>query len=171
MQFLSSKRFFTLIVLLGLIGVCISYYLSVKSMSGDISALWGNMPESMHIIYYISTFLAFMGFAILFCFLVFKTDLVNYYPFSRSAIVILIAAMLWLPYTADMIAVPDSFTWIKIRISLLLVGLGAWFMLRRVWQIHPDGRPTWKRAASIGAAMFFFHTMIMDAILWPYLFR
>jgi len=171
MRFLESKKFLVGVVVFGLIGVILSYYLGMKGVEGGLSALWGNMPERYRPLYFITGGLAFVGYGIAFSFLMFKTDLFNYYPFSRSMIVVLVASMLWLPYTAEMINEPSDFTWVKVRIALLLVGLGAWFFMRRVWLCSGEGHGTWHKVAIAGAMIFFFHTMVMDAILWPMWFK
>ena len=168
MKFLETKKFLVGVTILGLIGVGVSYYLGMRSMPNGLADLWGNTPESVKPLYYITTSLAFIGFALAFIFIVFKTDLFNYYPISRSVIVILVAAMLWMPYVAEMATDPTSFTWMKIRISLLLVGLGAWFFFRRMWLMSGEEYGVWKKLAVVGSGIFFFHTMVMDAILWPY---
>jgi len=171
MKFLESKIFFVGVVIVGLAGVLISYYLGMQAMDGGLNDLWGNMPENIRPLYYITGVLAFIGFGLTFFYIVFKTDLFNYYPFSRSIIVVLVASMLWLPYVAEMINDPNDFTWVKIRIALLLVGFGAWFFMRRVWLCSDDTSPLWKKMALAGAIVFFFHVMVMDAIVWPILFK
>ena len=171
MKVLESKKFFILTIILGLIGVGISYNLGMSNMPNGLNDLWGETPDQIKPIYFLTTSLAFIGFAFAFFFLVFKTDLFNYYPLSRSAIIILVASMLWLPYTSEMVNSPSSFTWIKIRISLLLVALGSWFFMRRVWLTDSSENQIWKKLALVGSAIFFFHTLIMDALLWPIFFR
>ncbi len=171
MKFLEKKQFFILVNIIGLIGISISYYFGLSEMPNGIHDLWGNTPISIRPIYYITTSLAFIGIVLSFIFVVFKTDLFNYYPISRSIIVIMVASMLWLPYTADMIQEPTSYTWIKIRIALLLVGLGSWFFFRRMWLMGNKEHKNWKKTAVIGSGLFFFHTMVMDALIWPYFFR
>jgi hypothetical protein len=171
MRFLESKKFFILVVVLGLIGVVISYSFGLKSMPGGVDALWGNTPESIRPLYFLTTTLAFLGFSLVFIFLVFRTDLMNYYPFSRSTIVIMVASMLWLPYTVTMIEHPERFTWIKVRLVLLLVALGSWFIFRRLTRLLDENYGKWRIAAIAGSALFLFHTLVMDAILWPHLFR
>lgn len=171
MRFLESKKFFIAVLIIGIIGVGLSYYLGAQSLPNGVSDLWGDMPEQIKSLYFLTGGLAFLGYILAFIFITFKTDLYNYYPFSRSMIVILVASMLWMPYTAEMINEPASFTWIKVRIALLLVGLGAWFFMRRIWVTQGEGHGIWKKWALGGAIVFFFHTMVMDAILWPMLFR
>jgi len=171
MKFLEGKTFYTLVVAFGLLGVGGSYYLGIEAMPGGVNDLWGNTPENLKPLYYLTTVLALLGFIITYVFLVFKTDLMSYYPISRSAIVILVASMLWLPYTARMIDDPSTFTWVKIRIALFLVGLGSWFLFRRIMQLHDQGYGIWRKMAVIGSGVFFFHTMIMDAVIWPFLYK
>ena len=170
MQYLEQKKFYIIVVLLGLIGVAYSYYIGTSQIN-SVEALWGNTPENIRPLYYITTSVAFIGYSLLFFFLVFKTDLVNYYPFSRSAIVILLPSMLWILYTAEMINAPSSFTWVKVRLVLILAAFGAWLTFRRLTKLMDEEYGIWRKLAIIGAAVFFFHTLVMDAFLWPYLFK
>lgn len=171
MKILEKKQFLVLVTLIGLMGIATSYYLGIREMPNGINDLWGNTPKNIKPLYYITTSLAFIGFSFAFFYVVFKTDLFNYYPITRSVIIIMVASMLWLPYTAEMVNDPTSFTWIKTRIALLLVGLGSWFFFRRMWFMQDQEESRWKKLAVIGSGIFFFHTMVMDAILWPMWFR
>lgn len=170
MQYLEQKKFYIIVVILGLVGVGYSYYYGTSQISG-VDALWGNTAQYIKSLYYLTTSLALVGYALLFFFLVFKTDLVNYYPFSRSAIVILAPSMLWILYTVEMINTPSSFTWVKVRLVLILSAFGAWLTFRRITKLMDEDYGIWRKLAIIGAGVFFFHTLVMDALLWPYLFK
>ncbi|MEE9373696.1 MAG: hypothetical protein V3V00_11650 [Saprospiraceae bacterium] len=170
MQVLEKKKFLIIVSILGLFGIGMGYYLGLGAMPNDMNGLWGNTPESVKPFFFISMGLGYVGFGLALFFIIFRTDLFNYYPISRSLVIIYVASMLWLPYMAEMNQNPEPFTWIKVRIALLLVGLGAWFFLRRIWLLDGVEYSSWKRMATIGAGIFFFHTMIMNAILWPIFF-
>ena len=170
MKFLEEKKFFTLTTIIGLVGVGVSYYFGIKALPEGPQVLWGNTAENLKPFFLLTTALAIIGFAVTVYFLLFKTDLMNYYPISRSVIVILVASMLWMPYMVQMIENPASFTWIKIRIVLLLVGLGAWFLFRRIMILEEEDYGLWRKLAVVGSGLFFFHTFVMDAVLWPYLY-
>lgn len=171
MQFLEQKKFYVLVTILGLIGVGYSYYYGMGQIDQGVDALWGGTPDRIKPIYFITTSLAFIGYSLVFFFLVFKTDLVNYYSFSRSLIVILVPSMLWILYTSEMIQAPSSFTWVKVRLVLILAAFGAWLTYRRLTKLMDEDYGIWRKLAIAGAAVFLFHALVMDALLWPYLFK
>ncbi len=67
-----------------------------------------------------------------------------------------------------MVNKPSKLVWLSIRLGLILVGLSALGILILLIGITPQqtGLLYWTSVAGMG--IFFIHTGILDAFLWPY---
>jgi hypothetical protein len=95
----------------------------------------------------------------------------NFSLFYLIFIFILVPSAFWMPLTNMYIANPTSGLWTGIRTVLIVVGLAS---IALVWallslQTKVPGTAYWLAVA--GSSYFAFHTFVLDAILWPALFK
>jgi hypothetical protein len=155
-----------------------SYYFGFNTQPNDTSALWGGVPAGVRPVYGISMVLAAFGY---FAFLYFVLRLnpaqvkiagtIDYRLFYAVFLIILIPSAIWMPLTNMYIASPVSSAWIGIRTVLILVGLGSIALLGALLSLEPrvSGWTYWLAIA--GSGYFAFHTAVLDAIIWPALFK
>jgi hypothetical protein len=76
-----------------------------------------------------------------------------------------------MPLTWLNIEQPVEGLWFGIRAILAAVGLASIGMLAALLRIRPK-EPSWTyRLAVLGSAIFTAHTAVLDALVWPVLFR
>lgn len=156
-----------------------SYILGLSSQTGGANALWGGVPNSIRPIYGISMILSALGYFAFLYFVLFRlvpaeVSVAGRFSFSlfyAIFLVILIPSAFWMPLTNAYIDNPNTALWVGIRIVLVFVGLASiglvWALLKL--QAEVSGIAHW--LAVVGSAYFAFHTFILDALLWPALFR
>ena len=78
---------------------------------------------------------------------------------------------LWMPFTYSYVEKPNSDTWGAIRIVLFLVGFSSCALAWALLSLHTKqpSIPYWMAAG--GSIYFAFHTTILDAFIWPVLYR
>jgi hypothetical protein len=81
----------------------------------------------------------------------------------------LIASALWIPWVNAMLSNPNKTTWALIRTSLILVALSS-LALTIIFFKNPSTTLHYK-ASLIGIIIYLIHTGILDAIIWPYLWK
>jgi hypothetical protein len=156
-----------------------SYIIGLSGQSGGANALWGGIPENVRTIYGISMVLSALGYFAFIYFVLFRITpsevrIAGHFSYSLFYViflVILISSAFWMPLTKAYIGNPSIGIWIGVRTVLALVGLGAialvWALLSQ--QTRVPAVAYW--LAIIGSGYFAFHTAILDAILWPALFK
>lgn len=166
------------IIVLGGIAVLGSYIHGATTAPGKASALWGGVPKALLPAYTVAMFLAAAGFLLYTYFLMFRLEpAVVRFGFGLDFrvvplvyLLVLIPSALWMSLTIAMVDAPSPAIWAAIRLVLFAVGFGALAVLVLLLTAQPRqaGAAYW--AAVVGAAMFFIHTGILDALLWPYYF-
>lgn len=165
--------------ILGGIAVIGSYVQGIMTHPGSGNALWGGVPSSMRLLYGLGMLLAAIGYFAFSYFILFRinpdglkiTGIFNYLSFAVIFFVILTASTFWMPLTYVMIANPNNGTWISIRIVLVLVGIGALLLVLALLTMRPKELSLAYWFAVGGAVAFCLHTGILDAIIWPMLFK
>lgn len=175
----SRQIILLLINILGGAAVIGSYILGIASHQNGANALWGGIPVSARNVYTISMLLSALGYFAFVYFILFRLDSAsvkiagsfNYSLFYAIFIVILGASALWMPLTFSYLANHSSSTWLVVRLVLILVAAGSIGLVVTLMglQPRPSGVAFW--LAVTGAAYFALHTTVLDAILWPILFR
>ena len=177
---MSSQQLILLVInAVGGIAVIGSYILGINAQPGGAAALWGGVPASTRTIYGISMLLAAAGFFAFIYFILFRLPpgetliggRLGYGLFYAIFILILLPSALWMPLTNIYIANPIGPWWLAVRLVLLLVGLGAISLVWALLTLEPRNSGTAYWLAIIGAAYFAFHTALLDAIVWPALFK
>jgi len=84
---------------------------------------------------------------------------------------ILLFSSLWMPFTYSYVDAPNPGTWIAIRVVLILVGLSSCALLWALLGLA-DKTPALPYWLAVGGAGYFaFHTLILDGLIWPALYK
>ncbi len=168
-----------IINLLGGLAVLGSYVWGLKTHTGGADVLWGGASPRIRPAYGVSMILSAVSYFAFIFFILFKldpavvsvNDKLGYSFFSFLFIIILGASSLWMPLTYAWVGQHLSLIWLAIRAVLLMVGLSscvlAWALLNL--NTGTGGVAYWLAVA--GSIYFAFHTTILDALLWPALYR
>ncbi|MFC1846200.1 hypothetical protein ACFLYM_02150, partial [Chloroflexota bacterium] len=143
------------------------------------NALWGGISPGIRPVYGISMILSALGYFAFLYYILFKlapaevgiAGIFGFSLFYMIFIFILILSAFWMPLTNMYVASPTPGLWIGIRTVLALVAMAS---IALVWallslQTKVPGIAYW--LAVYGSAYFAFHTTVLDAILWPALFK
>ncbi len=168
-----------LINILGGAAVIGSYYLGIRAQPGGANALWGGVPQGIRPVYGISMVLAALGYfafiyLILFRLVSSEASIAENLGFGLFYVIflgILIPSAFWMPLTNAYLRKPSTGMWIALRTVLAVVGIAS---IALVWALlsvenQASGIAYW--LAVVGSAYFAFHTAVLDAIVWPALFK
>lgn len=100
-------------------------------------------------------------------------SLFNYFDYRIIYVVyflLLVPSALWTPLTSIMVSNPGELMWIAIRSVLFAVGAAALCVVVMLIIINPPQKDLHYWSSVIGAGIFFLHTAILDAIVWPVYF-
>lgn len=168
-----------IINVIGGAGVVGSYVYGMLTHPGNVSELWGGVPEPMRLIYLLSMILAAIGYFSFIYFILFRlipaeVKIAGRFNFSLFYVIflgILIPSALWMPLTYSLINEYSTSIWIGIRTVLIIVGLASCALVGALLSINNRRikLPYWSAVA--GSVYFAFHTAILDMIVWPELFQ
>ncbi len=152
-----------------------SYIYGLNAQAGGANALWGGVPENIRSLYGVSMILSALGYFAFLYFILFRLNPsglnLEYSIFYVIFLVILIPSALWMPLTNIYIGSPGPGVWVGVRTVLALVGLGSIGLVWALLALQIDSRGAAYWLAVSGAAYFAFHTAILDAVVWPLLFK
>ncbi len=166
---MNTNQIFFLIIL-GLFGipVVLSYIFGIKRIK-NVDLLWGNIPQKYRKIYEISMILSAISFFVFSSYIFVLSykhyNLINIYALYAF---LLAGAALWLPLIIEVIELKKRIYWILTRISLAFVGLCSIIYLSMM--LFSTYYGPFYTFAIIGLSIFTIHTVILDAIVWPYFF-
>ena len=177
---MNTTRLILLIInIMGGAAVLGSYILGLKTHSGGAGVLWGGTPLRIRSAYGTSMILSAVGYLAFAYFIIFRLDPVTtliagktgYSLLTVLFVLILAASALWMPLTYIYIGHPTAALWIGILIVLLIVGLSSCILVWALLNLKngPEGFTYWLAVA--GAVYFAFHTLVLDGLTWPVLFR
>jgi hypothetical protein len=150
-------------------------YIYIARQAGGLNIFWGNVPEGIRPVYFVSMLISALGYFAFIYYILFRIDPaasnISYYWFYAIFIVMLGASAFWMPLTNTFMNNGGQGAWIAVRLVLALVGLAAIGLVWALLALHPDTRGTAYWLAVAGAGYFAFHTAILDAIVWAALFR
>jgi len=170
---------FLIINVIGGAAVIVSYIFGLGGQSGGANVLWGGISTSIRPVYFISMILSALGYFAFLYYILFRLDpaqtsiagVSGFALFYVIFVFILIPSVFWMPLTNLYVANPGTGIWIWIRVVLALVGLASialvWALLTSQGKV--PGISYW--LAVVGSAYFAFHTAILDAVVWAWLFR
>ncbi len=168
-----EKIIFLVINFLGGVAVISSYVSGLSSKKDAISMFWGGTPDFIKPVYNVSMVLAALSYFAFIYFILAKIDpnSFNFNIFYIIFIGILGASIFWMPLTNVFLTNPGALTWFLIRIVLAIVGISSIALVLVLISLHTKevGLSYW--LAVIGSIYFAFHTVVLDMILWPILFK
>lgn len=175
----TKQIIFIIINLFGGLLVLLSYAYTFKAGSQGQNALWGGVPATSRGIYTISMILSALSFFIFTSFILFKVSpkeatigtISAYCFFILLYILILIPSAAWTPLTLLFVSNQNHAIWILIRIVLFLVALGSLGILFSFLFLQPKPSGIFYWSAITGIIIFFLHTFILDALIWPAVFK
>lgn len=164
----NNQVFFLIILALFGIPVILSYIFGIKRIK-NIDLLWGGMPKKIQKILTISMLISALSFFVFSSYIFVLSykhyNLINIYFLYA---VLLGSAALWLPLMIEVIELRKKIYWILTRISLALVGLCSIVLLSMM--IFSTYYGLFFTFAITGLSLFSIHTVVLDAIVWPYFF-
>lgn len=175
----TKQIIFIAINLIGGILVLGSYAYTLKAGSEGQNALWGGVPNTSRGFYTISMFLSALSFFIFTSFILFKVNpkegsigsLSVYLLFFVFYFLILLPSAAWTPLTLLFIGSQNKTIWVLIRIILFLVALGSLGVLITLLFLKPKPSGVFYWSAITGIIIFFLHTFVLDALVWPAVFK
>ncbi|MBN1191873.1 MAG: hypothetical protein JXA46_19130 [Dehalococcoidales bacterium] len=156
-----------------------SYVQGLVSHPGNTDVLWGNITGTVRSLYFVSMILSAVGYFLLIYFVLFRlapADVkvagnIGFEVFFAIFTGILLFSALWMPLSYSNFDTPNPNTWTAIRIVLFLVGFSScallWALLSL--QTRQPVLPYWLAVA--GSGYFAFHTLVLDAFLWPVFYK
>jgi hypothetical protein len=159
--------------LLGGMAVIGSYIFGLVNKSGGANALWGGTPVGVRSIYTFSMVLAALGYFAFMYFILFKLDpsSANFNVLYLIFFGILAVSAFWMPLSNLFLDNPSTDLWVCIRLVLAVVGISSLALVWFLVSLHAgqSGAAYWLAVA--GSSYFTFHTLFLDAILWPIFFK
>ncbi len=175
----SSQVMLLIVMLMGGIGVIGSYVQGLIAHPGSVSVLWGKIKGPFRSVYTVSMLLSALSYFAFAYFLLFKivpseakvTGTLGFDIFFAAITGMLLFSSLWMPFTYSYVEKPNPGTWTAIRIVLFLVGFSSCALAWALLSLHSKqpAVPYW--IAVVGSIYFAFHTTILDAFIWPVLYR
>ena len=176
-----SKKIFVVINLVGGLAVLSSYLLCFILYPTDSRSLWGSASDQVITFFVISMFLAATGYILFTVYLlqgnklegssfgkIFGTKIIHFFYF-----VVLGCSTIWMPASIIFSMGENILTEVIIRCVLWLVGLASLGILICIYKIninHGKSNFISHMFALLGAMVFTIHTLILDAVIWPFLY-
>ncbi len=156
-----------------------SYVLGLSSSAGGAAALWGGVPPELRSLYAAGMLFAALSYFAFTYYLLLRLDPVaarvgrrfGFGVFNWIYAAILVPSALWMPLTRMMVDQPGAGLWFAIRAVLAVVALAAVSLVAALLTVRPKGAKWPHRMAVIGSILFTAHTGVLDALIWPALFR
>jgi len=170
---ITPKIILLLINLLGGVAVIGSYVAGLSAKHGGAAALWGATPGSIRPFYTVSMVLAALGYFAFIYFILFRLspESGRFNLFYLIFLGILVPSAFWMPLTNMYLANPILATWILIRVVLAIVGISSLVLALVLLGLHVKEGGLAYALAVAGSFYFAFHTLVLDAVFWPILFK
>ncbi len=164
-----NNIYFSIISILGIL-LLYSYYYFLNLKKSNLHDLWGKIkPETnFYNFYLISMIIAALGFILMMNYLLVgnlftQNDIKHIFI---STLIILIASIFWMPLSLEYIKHPSIWLKIIIIIILLMVACGGYYIILRLYWIKDTKHNIARILSILGMIYFFFHTFILDCIIW-----
>ena len=176
-----SKKIFVGINLVGGLAVLSSYLICSILYPTYSRSLWGSASDKVIMFFVISIFLAAAGY-IWFTFYLLKGNKLEDCSFGKLSgakvinllyLVVLVCSAIWMPASISFSIAENIFAELIIRFILWMVGLASLGILIYIYKINiNDGKSSFlsHMFALLGAMVFTIHTLILDAVIWPFLY-
>lgn len=170
-----NNFYFGAIIILGVL-LLYSYYYFYSIHKSIINKLWGgiNNIKTLKSIYFISIYLAAIGFLFTLYFLHKSTSLnINELSYIPLTILLLIcASIFWMPLSFKYLNDNLKSDYLKylIVIILTIVSMSSLYLLNLIKNIKETKYINHKKKAILGMGYFFIHTFFLDNVLWVHHF-
>lgn len=153
--------------------VILSYIFCIGN-NADI--MWGGISKGYKTVYMVSILLSTVCFFISFLY-IFSHILSGgiSLPFSLDTkvihityLVLLISSALWTPLVRTMIYNPSDIVWFSVRAVLMITALSFLFLFVLLLKLPIQQRNTYYILSLISSFLLFFHTFVLDALIWPH---
>lgn len=177
---MAPQSTFVLANIIGGVAVLGSYALGLSLYPQYREALWGNVHGNLRLIFALSMLLAAAGYLI-FCYVYIRQvgsdpywqrKHLGSYSISWLSIVFLASASFWMPGCIAYIHTRQVIWWVVSVTSLWITALSllamTWVTSGSLWAPTPTVS---KYYSVVGLAYTTFHCLVIDAIVWVYLFK
>lgn len=177
---MNNQQIILLIInIIGGVLVLGSYVWGIKTNPEAGNALWGGVPPQMRSLYFASMALSAISYFVFTFFILFKLNpseikIANIFSFNLFQILyilILLPSAAWMPLGLAMLKNPSPVIWFSIRIVLAVVALASLAILLALLFLSPKQSGAFYWSAVSGITIFFLHTAILDALIWPAYFK
>ena len=168
-----QKIFLAVIIPIGIL-VPLSYVLGIGN---NADLLWGGVSKNVRPVYVASMLVSATFFFIFTTYIFFKLlnpDTVLPFGLGNNIFailygILLASSALWTPLVNSMVKNPTDLTWLGVRAVLILTALCAIALL--VIFLKLSDNSTYYKLSLLGLLLFIIHTGILDALVWPYLWK
>ena len=177
---MSAPQIMLLIInVFGGAAVISSYVQGFVSHPGGANVLWGNITGQVRSLYFVSMLLSALGYFFFIYYILFRLNppdvriagSAGYEVFFVTITGMLLFSALWMPFSFSYVDAPHPGTWIAIRSVLFLVGFSSCALLWALISLNIKEPAVAYWLAVAGSGYFAFHTLILDAFLWPALYK
>ena len=155
-----------------------SYLYSFSRFPELVGGMWGGVPEAIRGVYTSWMFVAAAGYLVFTYLFVFRTDpgsaRVTGRPYRLLLVhyaLVLIPSAAWMPMTGLLLEGPAPGFWWPIKIGLWLTLAGSLGLLLACIRTEPRWPGPWRPLAIAGALAFCLQTVLLDGIVWVWLFE
>ena len=176
-----SKKIFVAINLVGGLAVLSSYLFCFILYPTYSRSLWGSASDKVITFFVISMVLAAAGY-VWFTFYLLKGNKLEDSNFGTLFgvkiinllyLMVLTCSTIWMPASISFSMSENIFVELIIRLILWTVGLSSLGILIYIYNINiDDGKSSFlsHMFALLGTMVFTIHTLILDAVIWPFLY-
>lgn len=154
-----------------------SYAYSFNRYPDLVTDMWGGVPEQIRGVYTAWMFVAAAGYLIFTYLFVFRTDPAvarvgsrRYTRLFTLYALVLFPSAAWMPMTGALLEGPAPHLWWPVKIGLWLTLIGSLGLLVATARTEPRWRGPGRPLAIAGALAFCFQTVVLDGIVWVWLF-
>lgn len=162
-----EQNYFIIIALLGAI-LLLTYYNFIHSGIDNAELLWGRIKDNLRKMYYVSMLITAISFILIlyYLFLTNSLDYNNSLQILMTICAIIILSMFWMPISLKYLIVKLDKYKILITAILFFVALASLLLAIELYKINEKKYKTQKNIAFAAAIYFFFHTFVLDTIVW-----
>lgn len=177
-----AARKLALLQLLGGPAVLASYVWCIAVWPEASSQMWGGVPEAIQPLYTAWMFVAAAGYFAYSYVFILRTDLDAFAVpllgrergvglLGLSYALVLGPSALWMPMTKWMLDDPSALRFWLVRLDLFAVALGSIGLILAAASVRPRPPGRLRALALIGTLAFAVQTVVLDALIWPALWR
>lgn len=173
-----QRRIFIALQLVGGPAVLGSYLYGFRNMPDLVPMMWGGVPEAIRLPYTLWMFVAAAGYLCFSAFFWLRTDMGNarllgggFGRVNLGYALVLFPSAAWMPLTGAFLASGDRRYWWLTLAVLWLTAAGSSALVFALAHARPVRPDRLHALALAGAVAFSLQTVLLDAVVWPVLFR